>query len=47
MVSWQERPSEVSYLLNPAFCGRIIYNTISEYYSSSEKRKRKILLRYS
>lgn len=27
MVSWQERPSEVSYLLNPAFCGRIIYNT--------------------
>jgi len=37
MVSWQERPSEVSYLLNPAFCGRIIYNTISEYYSSSEK----------
>ncbi|WP_394884766.1 three component ABC system middle component [Clostridium butyricum] len=31
MRKWSERSKEVAYLLNPAFCGRIIYNTIKKY----------------
>lgn len=31
MKQWNKRAKEVAYLLNPAFCGRIIYNTIREY----------------
>ncbi len=31
MREWNERSKEVAYLLNPAFCGRIIYNTIKTY----------------
>lgn len=31
MIKWSERPSEVRFLLNPAFCGRIVYATIMEY----------------
>ncbi len=28
---WNNRSREVAYLLNPAFCGRIIYNAINTY----------------
>lgn len=28
---WQERPQEIAYLLNPAFCGRLLYATIEKY----------------
>lgn len=31
MKSWLERNSEISYLLNPAFCARILYGTIVSY----------------
>ena len=31
MKSWFERSPEVSYLLNPAFCARILYGTIISY----------------
>ena len=31
MKKWDERPNEVKYLLNPAFCGRILFSMINEY----------------
>lgn len=31
MKSWNIRAHEVAYLLNPAFCGRILYTTIKTY----------------
>lgn len=31
MKSWFERSPEVSYLLNPAFCARILYGSIVSY----------------
>jgi hypothetical protein len=31
MKKWESRASEIAYLLNPAFCGRIIYHTIKTY----------------
>ena len=31
MRAWDSRPDEVKHLLNPAFCGRVIYGTVSEY----------------
>lgn len=31
MKSWNERTHEVAYLLNPAFCGRLLYAAIKEY----------------
>lgn len=37
MKKWQSRAAEVAYLLNPAFCGRIIYHAIKTY---SEETKR-------
>lgn len=39
MKDWNHRAKEVAYLLNPAFCGRILYNTIKVY---SEEAKRPI-----
>lgn len=37
MKGWNKRTHEVAYLLNPAFCGRILYTTIKAY---SEKTNR-------
>ena len=37
MKEWNERAKEVAYLLNPAFCGRIIYNTVKEYEIASKR----------
>lgn len=31
MKSWSSRTHEVAYLLNPAFCGRILHTTIKTY----------------
>lgn len=31
MQEWKQRSVEVRYLLNPAFCGRIVFATIKEY----------------
>ena len=31
MKPWEERPIEVANLLNPAFCGRVIYQSIAGY----------------
>lgn len=31
MKSWNERTREVAHLLNPAFCGRLLYAAIKEY----------------
>lgn len=31
MKSWSKRTHEVAYLLNPAFCGRLLYTTIKTY----------------
>lgn len=37
MNSWSERTHEVAYLLNPAFCGRLLYSTISTYYVRTQR----------
>lgn len=37
MRAWNKRSKEVAYLLNPAFCGRILYNTIKTYNKASNK----------
>ena len=31
MKIWSERPKEIAYLLNPAFCGEILYKAIEGY----------------
>lgn len=35
MRKWEERSLETKYLLNPAFCSRMLYATILEYESKS------------
>lgn len=37
MKAWKDRAKEVAYLLNPAFCGRILYNTIKVYNEVSKR----------
>ena len=37
MKSWNDRSREVAYLLNPAFCGRIIYNVVKVYYDETKR----------
>lgn len=37
MRKWNERTQEVAYLLNPAFCGRIIYTTIKTYAETAKR----------
>lgn len=37
MRAWNLRAKEVAYLLNPAFCGRILYNTIKVYNEESNR----------
>lgn len=37
MKSWDYRPDEVKNLFNPAFCGRVIYETISEYQKNAKR----------
>jgi hypothetical protein len=37
MRDWNHRAKEIAYLLNPAFCGRILYNTIKVYIDESKR----------
>lgn len=37
MKAWSNRSKEVAYLLNPAFCGRILYTTIRKYNEVSKR----------
>lgn len=37
MKKWNERTKEVAYLLNPAFCGRILYVAIREYENKTNR----------
>lgn len=37
MREWNHRAKEVAYLLNPAFCGRLLYNTIKVYNEESKR----------
>lgn len=37
MRTWIERPNEIKYLLNPAFCGCVIIQAISDYQRVSKR----------
>ena len=37
MKNWENRATEIAYLLNPAFCGRIIYHAIKSYQQESKR----------
>lgn len=37
MRAWDDRPDELKHLLNPAFCGRVIYGAVSEYQKSTKR----------
>lgn len=37
MKEWSQRSKEVAYLLNPAFCSRIIYNSVKVYIESTHR----------
>lgn len=37
MRQWKDRPLEVQTLFNPAFCGRLILSTITEYQNKSKR----------
>ena len=37
MKVWSERAQEIAFLLNPAFCGRILYSTIKTYANNSHR----------
>ncbi|PPB08836.1 three component ABC system middle component [Brevibacillus laterosporus] len=36
MKSWYERPQEIAYLLNPAFCGEVIRRSTTKYYENTD-----------
>lgn len=37
MRAWDYRSDEVKNLLNPAFCGRVVYGTIAEYQKTTKR----------
>jgi Family of unknown function (DUF6521) len=37
MRRWEDRPQEVAHLLNPAFCGQVIYECALSYAAQSER----------
>ena len=37
MRSWENRSKEIAYLLNPAYCGKILYSSIKKYNETSLK----------
>lgn len=37
MNSWENRSKEIAFLLNPAFCGRLIYTTIRQFNEVSNR----------
>lgn len=38
MKEWDDRPQEVANLLNPAFCGRVIYHAIDGYAHQQQRQ---------
>lgn len=36
METWEDRPIEIAYLLNPAFCGEVLCRSIKAYNSNSD-----------
>jgi hypothetical protein len=36
MKKWEDRPEEVANLLNPAFCGRLIYSAVKTHQADNE-----------
>lgn len=45
MKQWDKRSNEIAFLLNPAFCGRLLYSTINKY-NKEAKRPFPIALTY-
>lgn len=39
MLTWQERPSEIANLLNPAFCALLLHDSIEDFYRESVLKK--------
>ena len=37
MRSWENRSKEIAYLLNPAYCGKILYSSIKKYNETSQR----------
>ncbi len=37
MREWNQRPKEVKYLFNPAFCGRVLYAMVAEYQKNTSR----------
>jgi hypothetical protein len=37
MKKWENRATEIAYLLNPAFCARIIYYAVKTYYEENTR----------
>ena len=37
MNSWNKRTREIAYLLNPAFCGRMLYSVINTYGRNTQR----------
>lgn len=37
MKKWDERAQEIAFLLNPAFCGRILYTGIKSYSETAHR----------
>ena len=37
MRAWKDRPDEVKTLLNPAFCGRVLYSAVAEYQKKTNR----------
>ena len=37
MRSWDYRSKEIAYLLNPAYCGKILYSSIKKYNEASQR----------
>lgn len=38
MRNWKYRSQEINYLLNPAYCGKIIFSTIKKYNEESDNK---------
>jgi hypothetical protein len=46
MDAWNERPLEIAHLFNPAFCGRIVCQSIEAYKKESKTRSFPFVLTY-
>lgn len=46
MRTWKYRAKEITYLLNPAYCGKIIYSSIKRYNEITQNKKFSFSLSY-